>query len=140
MTAAFGGGGPTFIKFDTYAAGKYILETPELEQDLYDLVYGSAPGVNGCYSINFGFRSKGITLPVVYISATEDGCVTTFKADTTAINGPVDLTIAGMTFKRCFGVPASTKNGNIQKLVNNNQDIVYYMPAVIKVSSKGASA
>ena len=137
MNASFAGG-PTFTTLNSFAPGKYNFKTPEVEAPLYEIIYGSAPACDGSYSINFGFRNQGIVLNVVYIAASEAECLSQWTADMAAIVGPSDFTVGGATFKRCFVDAAGSKNGDIEQLITDT-GIIYYMNAVIKVSSKGSA-
>ncbi len=140
MQAVFAGG-PTYQTWDVYKVGKYNKETPQVSAPAHEIVFGSAPAVNGSYSIEFGFRDQGIMLQVVYIATTEAVVMVDWIADCTALVGPNDLTIGGATFKRCFVEAGATRNSDIEKIIGVNADgtsaTLYMMMAVIKVSSKG---
>ncbi len=142
MQASFAGG-PTYISATSYAPGNYLYNAPEVEARLNEIVFGSAPGVDGSYSIDFGFREQGITLTVLYVATTYDEVFDLWVNDSATLTGPVDFTAGGKTFKRCFVEPKGTHNGDIQKMFAVTgqafQGTVYFMFATIKVSSKGTA-
>ncbi len=139
MDAAFAGG-PTYSPPTSWAAGKYLWDTPECEAPLHQILFGSAPGVQGSYSIDFGFRDQGITLRVLYVDSSEDAVFSSWVADSAAMIGPADFTCGGQTFKRCFVDAKASRNTAIQKVINSDGDVVFAMYAILKVSSKGAAA
>ena len=138
MEAVFAGG-PTFILYNTYAPGRYLMKTPEVEAQLYEIVFGSAPAVNGSYSINFGFRDQGIVMAVAYAAATEADVMNLWLNDAPTMIGPFDFTLNGKTFKRCFIDAKASHNTDIKKQIVNAVGEVWSMGALIKIQSKGAA-
>lgn len=141
MTVSIGGG-PTYQDptGSFYAVGKYLWDTPELSMPMYHILYGSAPGAQGSYSINMGLRSQEFTLRVMYVAVTADSLLSQWATDAAALVGPADVTLGPITLKRCFAEPGGTHCTPITKIVNSDGDIVYMMYCNIKMSSKGAQS
>ena len=143
MQTSFGGGGPTYNTLNTYKAGQYNLRTPEVKGPHYQREAGGAPGVNGSFVVNSGFRSQGVDFTVLYIDTTEEAVLATYMSDVAALKGPNDLTIAGQTIKRCCLDADKTHNSDIEKVQTGEGDssggIFYMMVAVIGVTGYGAA-
>lgn len=143
MAVAFASG-PTYADATGtfYATGKYVFETPELSPPMSQIIFGGAPGVNGSYSIDFGFRSQDFALRVLYVNTSADAVVGAFNSDMTAIVGPNDVTANGVTLKRCFVDAGATHCTPVEKIVAGDGagTVLFMMYAIIKCSSKGAAS
>ena len=122
-----------------YNAGRWLWDTPEVSAPLFEILFGSAPGVQGSYSINLGFRSQEFRLKGMYVGFTADFILAQWMANTKAWVGPVDCTIGGIVLPRCFCDANATVNTPIRKLftAGGAGTAVYAMYANIKMSCKG---
>lgn len=143
MTVSFGGGGPSFNTFNAMKVGRYVLQTPKVHAKHRSFVFGSAPAANASYGIDFGFKDQLLLIAVCYIAATEAECLAQFVADCDSAQGPVDVTISGVVYKRCYLNPEGSSNGDIRQQFGVSSDgtagLVFVMEAVLSVSSKGAA-
>lgn len=122
-----------------YAAGRWMFASAEFSGDLYNILFGSAPAVQGSYSVNLGFRSEDFSMRVLYVAASQDAVQAMWRTDKKLLVGPVDGTISGASLKRCFMDATASRNTPIEKIVNSDAATVFMMYANIKMSSKGES-
>ncbi len=139
LQAVFGGG-PTYNGFGNgqgYTVGRYLWETPEVHGVHSEFIFGSAPAVDGMNSIFMGSRDQSVIFSVLYIADTEEALLPLWAADLKTMVGPIDISVSGVTFQRCFLEGDSSKNTTIEKRLNDSGAIVYMMMGVIRVSGKG---
>ena len=120
-----------------YASGRWMFSTPELSGPTSQILFGSAPTVNGCYSINLGFRNEDFAMRVLYVGASVDAVQAMWRTDNAILVGPVDATLNGASLKRCFMEATASRNTPIEKIVNSAAEVVYMMYANIKMTCKG---
>lgn len=137
-------GGPTYAKptGTFYAPGKWLWETPRLSAPLAQILFGSAPGVQGMYSIDLGLKEQEFLLRVLYVGADDSALLAEWNTDATAIVGPNDATLGSVALKRCFLDSKATICTEIEKIVagDGQSTLLYMMYANIKASAKGAAA
>ena len=126
-----------------YTAGPYLWDTPEISAPMYEILFGSAPGVAGSYSINLGFRSQDFSVKVLYVNDSAETLISTWIGHMAGWIGPVDCQVGGVTIQRCFVDAAATVNSPVRKLIvqdgGGGEKITYAMYANIKMSCKGVA-
>jgi hypothetical protein len=90
------------------SAGKWV-ENGVAKAPLYLRSFPDGDGVNGTGTKNHGFRSRPVSINVIYVGTSETDPIATAMADQAllAAEAPFTVTVAGVTLPACVLEPES---------------------------------
>jgi hypothetical protein len=124
----------TFDTIGTYQEGRANIGAP-----IYDLQYYSSPGTNGQQVKNNGFRSRVVSVNLLFVAANLDAAQAALNALQTATNPDnFTATFDGLELQNCSGSKTQTNESGLTSIGGQTRGFLRVTFSTMQIAPNGS--